>query len=74
MASPRKTYLIQRQQLDKVWVSTSFQSGSKNYCDGYLDAMDSMYPSAPYRIITYDDQGIVNVYRETRGRSSVHTN
>ncbi len=74
MGMTRKTYLIQRQNPDKAWVATPFQSGSKDYCDGYLDAMDSLYPSAPYRIITYDDKGIVNVYRETKGRSSVHTN
>jgi hypothetical protein len=77
MAALKKKYLIQRGNGAGdagYWYNIPFQHGSRDYADGYVDAMDSMYPSHPYRIITYDKEGHVQVYRETRGRSHVRTN
>ena len=44
------------------------------YCDGYIDAMDSLYPSDPCRIIKEDENGVKTVVRETKGRGAVHLN
>lgn len=77
MAALRKTYLIQRRltvTAGVMWNSVPFQQGTRDYADGYVDAMDSLYPSDAHRIISYDKEGHVEVYRETRGRANVHTN
>lgn len=41
------------------------------YCDGYVDAFDSLYPSDPMRIVRDKDDKII---RETLGRRKVHVN
>lgn len=49
------------------WVKVPFtESDIKAYCDGYVDAMDSLYPSRPYRIVKDG-----KVIRETKGRARV---
>jgi hypothetical protein len=44
---------------------------TKAYCDGYVDAMDSLYPSSPHRIVKTDKDGTAKVVRETKGRGPV---
>jgi len=44
------------------------------YCDGYLDALDSRYPSDPARIIKTEKDGSKKIIRETKGHGKVHTN
>jgi hypothetical protein len=47
------------------WEKVLFTEGNtKSYCDGYVDAMDTLYPSPRYRIIR---DGCV--IRETVGHS-----
>ena len=56
------------------WRKVSFtESKTKGYCDGYVDACDSWYPSNPMRIVRVDKDG-TKVVRETKGRGEVHTN
>lgn len=47
---------------------------TKAYCDGYVDALDSMYPSKPVRIVKVEKDGTTKIVRETKGRGKVHTN
>jgi len=46
---------------------------TRAYCDGYVDACDSMYPSRPMRIVK-KDKDETKVVRETKGRGEVHLN
>lgn len=46
---------------------------NKTYCDGYVDALDSMYPSKPVRIIK-TEKGETKVVRETKGRGEIQLN
>ena len=48
--------------------------GTRRYCEGWVDAMDSLYPSAPHRIIATYADGSIEVVRQTKGRGAVHTN
>jgi len=57
------------------WRAVDFASSNAvQYCHGYLDAMDSLYPSAKYRICKRDSPSNMKVLRETGGRGEVHTN
>lgn len=47
---------------------------TRAYCDGYVDALDSMYPSKPVRIVKKEKDGTIKIVRETKGHGSVHTN
>lgn len=57
------------------WAHVPFAEGVLSYCNGYVDAMDSLYPSPAYQIRKF---GIVtrdmSIVRETNGRNAVHTN
>lgn len=44
------------------------------YCDGFVDAYDSMYPSRPLRIVKTMADGSTRVVRETRGHAKPHVN
>lgn len=49
------------------WMPVPFaESNTRAYCEGYVDAMDSLYPSAKYRIMKGDE-----VLRETNGHAYV---
>jgi len=50
------------------------ESRTRAYCDGYVDAFDSMYPSDPMRIVKVEKDGTTKVVRETKGRGKVHVN
>ena len=57
------------------WTKVTFiESSNKAFCDGYVTAFDSMYPSDPYRIVKTDKDGNTKVVRETRGNGEVHLN
>jgi len=59
---------------DLGWRRVPFaEHRTRAYCDGYVDAHDSMYPSRPMRIIQEKD-GTTKVIRETKGHSKVHVN
>lgn len=62
-------------QTDLGWRRVPFaEHRTRAYCDGYVDACDSMYPSDPLRIVRQDKDGTTKVVRETKGRGAVHTN
>ena len=68
----RKTYRVEKHYPELGWRTVWHTKGaSKEYCTGWVNAMDSLYPSKPHRIVQ-DNMGIV-VY-ETKGRGEVHTN
>lgn len=75
MGKPRPRYKIYRKCPNPLrWRTVSFtETQSIQYCHGWLDAMDSVYPSAPYRImkVTGATQEII---RETKGRAAPHVN
>jgi hypothetical protein len=51
----------------------SIAEGSLAYCNGWVDAMDSMYPSKACMIIRHDTKsGELKVVRETKGRGKAH--
>lgn len=57
------------------WFRIPFaESKTRSYCDGFVDACDSMYPSSPMRIVKKEKDGTTKVIRETKGRGEVHTN
>lgn len=70
MKTKRNHYHVQRNQPTLGWIWIPFAEGSRAFCDGYVFAMDSLYPSVPHRIV--DSEG--NVVRETKGRGEVHVN
>ena len=62
------------QKIDNDWVKIPFAEDSKRaYCDGFVDARDSQYPSRPLRIILTKD-GKQKVVRETKGRGGIQLN
>lgn len=67
-------YYVERQS-PSGWQKISFTEHRRRcYCDGYVDAYDSMYPSNPMRIVKKEEDGTTSVVRETKGRGEVHTN
>lgn len=73
-----KTYSVQTYVDERLgWREVPFtKQGSKTYCEGWVDCMDSHYPSRPCRIVCVDSAhpSVETVVRETRGRGEVHTN
>lgn len=68
-------YYVERYHDELNWRKVPFiEHRTKAYCDGYVDAMDSMYPSNPYRIVKIEKDGTTKVVRTTNGRSCVHLN
>ena len=54
------------------WYKIPFiDSKTRGYCDGYVDAFDSLYPSDPHRIIKTRSDGFEEIVRETNGRGEV---
>jgi hypothetical protein len=69
----RVIYFVERKSSNLDWCKVSFVEGNRSYCDGYVDAMGSLYPSDPCRIVRIKD-GSREVVRETKGRGEVHLN
>lgn len=66
-------YYVER-QTDLSWRRVPFaEHRTRAYCDGYVDAFDSMYPSDPLRVVK-QEKDEVKVVRETKGRGKVHLN
>lgn len=66
-------YYVERQS-SLGWRRVPFaEHRTRAYCDGFVDACDSMYPSDPMRIVKVQD-GETKVVRETKGRGEVHLN
>ena len=75
MKTKVKRYYVERKSNRLDWYKVAFiEHRTRSYCDGYVDAMDSLYPSDPCRIIKEDEDGIKTVVRETKGRGAVHLN
>lgn len=53
------------------WTKLPFAEGSRVYCTGYIDALNSMYPSPSHRIVENETGKIV---METKGNGKVHVN
>ena len=57
------------------WKPIAFaESNSVQYCHGYVDAMDSLYPSPPFRICKRISGAKFKVLRETNGRDIPRVN
>lgn len=57
-------------QIDGEWKLIPFaESNTVQYCHGYVDAMDSWYPSPPCRICKRISGAKFKVMRETTGRA-----
>lgn len=55
-----------------IWNKIMFtENKSRLYCDGYVDAYDSFYPSPSMRIMKVDKNGEKKIIRETKGRSKI---
>lgn len=67
-------YFYVERKTDLGWRRVPFiEHRTRAYCDGYVDAFDSMYPSDPLRIVRSID-GSTEIVRETKGRGEVHLN
>lgn len=64
-----KMYRVQRFVSNGVW-QTVVEDNSKQFCLGWVLGIDSLYPSAPYRVIDEEN----NVLRQTKGRAAVKPN
>lgn len=73
MARSKRVYEVMRQSNGGggEWYLLSFAKGSKDYCQGFVDAMDSLYPSRPYRIAYFECERW-HIVRETKGRGAAH--
>lgn len=58
-----------------IWYEMPFtECSSKLYCEGYVDALDGLYPSDPLRIVKKSEDGSTKIVRETRGHGKIHLN
>lgn len=65
-------FYVERLHSKLGWRKVPFiENKVRAYCDGYVDACDSMYPSDPLRIIR-TVKGLTEIVRETKGRGEVH--
>lgn len=69
----RYKYQVQSYR-NENWMNTPFAGGTLSYCRGWVDAMDSLYPSPRYRIAEFVDGDLIRVVHETTGRAAAHTN
>ena len=71
---PRSWHVERNEGEPLGWRPISFAAGTLQYCEGWVDAMDSCYPSKPMRIVATFADGSIQVVRKTEGRSGVHLN
>lgn len=55
------------------WRKLAFTERNLSYCEGYVDALDSLYPSDSMRIVKAVN-GKESVVREVAGKAGVHLN
>lgn len=65
-------YYVEKKIAYNTWTRVPFtEHRVRAYCDGYVDACDSHYPSEPMRIVKSINE-VTQIVRETRGRGKVH--
>ena len=72
-----KLFRVQHHHEVLGWMTIPFAEGSRRYCDGWVDCMDSIYPSRPVRIICIENilqPKVFTVVRETEGQAAPHVN
>jgi len=79
MAKKIKRYRIQNYTEALGWrYVPCIESSSLLYCYGYLDAINSLYPSNPHRVVEVTGRGttveVVRIVMETQGRGELHVN
>ena len=68
-------YYVERNSGDLGWRKVPFiEHRTLAYCEGYVVAFDSLYPSDPLRIIKIDKNGVTKIVKTTLGHSKVHLN
>ena len=73
MRKPAKQYHVESWVTDLGWRKIPFTERSLEYCKGWCDCMDSMYPSAAHRVVCTEETRKYEVYN-VQGRGEVHTN
>jgi SOS-response transcriptional repressor LexA len=56
---------------DLDWRAIPFAEGTRQFCEGWVSAMDSLYPSMPHRIVCTNSNGTTTVVRYTQGRGPI---
>lgn len=68
-------YYVERLHDSLGWRRLPFiEHKTRAFCDGYVTAFDSLYPSVPHRIVKVEKDGSTKVVGETLGHGSVHLN
>ena len=70
----KKSYHVETYHLQLGWRKAPFAEGVRQYCQGWVDHSDSLYPSPPMRIVATGTDGKTEIVRATSGRGKVHTN
>jgi hypothetical protein len=60
------------QKIDLGWRRVFGACGTRQFCNGWIAAMDSCYPSNPFRIVAAFADGSTEIVHETKGRGNVH--
>ena len=60
------SYRIEHRLPDGRWAALSGAMGPRSYCEGYMDALDSLYggPDMQYRMVSLDGLTTKDVVRE----------
>lgn len=68
-------YYVERNSGDLGWRKVPFvEHKTRAYCDGYVHAFDSLYPSSPLRIVKVEKDGTTKIVKTTLGRGEIHLN
>lgn len=68
-------YFVERKHNVLGWMKIPFvEHRTKAYCEGYVHAFDSMYPSDPLRIVKIEKDNSTKIVLETKGKEKVHVN
>ena len=72
----RRTYHVERKHRTLGWRAVFGAMGSQAFCEGWVAAMDSCYPSDPMRIVATSPgdgdyvNAVYDVVMETKGRGA----
>lgn len=70
----KRMYVVKRLDQDGEWRDVPMaMSNSRVWCEGFVAAMDGVYPSPPYRVVMRDGSGDV-IMMETKGRAAPKLN
>lgn len=72
----KATYHVERNEGEPLGWRKIIETNtrSRQFCEGWVAAMDSCYPGKPHRIISTDSKGEITIVLETKGRGKVHLN